>query len=92
MAEHSEPITQTKASISNVSVVAATAGILKSDSLGLSPEEERAATEYAIAEEVQRRSGNFQNVPITSHWPVTPQGSLCQVFQRVTMTCGHNEQ
>jgi AbrB family looped-hinge helix DNA binding protein len=38
------------------SIVTRTAGILKSKSLGLTAEEERAAVEQAIAEEVEQRS------------------------------------
>src|SRR5215210_7778462 len=40
------------------SVVAATAGALKSDMLALSPEEERRAAEQAIAEDVVARMNN----------------------------------
>jgi antitoxin PrlF len=40
------------------SVVAATAGALKSDMLALSPEEERRAAEEAIAEDVMARMNN----------------------------------
>jgi AbrB family looped-hinge helix DNA binding protein len=43
------------------SVVARTAGILKSDRLFLTAEEERAAAEQAIAEEVEQRSKRISN-------------------------------
>jgi hypothetical protein len=64
MENQNNQIAQTEGvAISNPGVVARTAGILKSESLGLSAEEERAAAEQAIAEDGEMRSGRYYVSP-----------------------------